>query len=201
MSKLSIATRSPGAAVEVTEAERVVLSDGVGGKTGPLRGNRRGTGQALAPSSEAVGVEQLLHGGLSDLRALLPEAIGELATTDPRLEDPRTEQLVYDMGRGGVLEPGLAPRLRREGVETVVIGEALPLVVAGPADAHLATGFGHIAELVVEREQATSAVAVGDDLVWGHGGGLLGLCARSHSIHHRPHQVRDMQPQPADRKA
>ena len=66
-----------------------------------------------------------------------------------------------------------------------MFGDALALVVTGATGAPLATGGGHVAELIREREQTTAVV--GDDLVRGHGGGLLrGLRARSHRVHHCP---------------
>ena len=34
-----------------------------------------------------------------------------------------------------------------------------------------------------------------DDLSWGHGGGLLWLCARNHRVHRHPLQRVDVQPQ------
>ena len=66
-----------------------------------------------------------------------------------------------------------------------MFGGALALVATGVTGAPLATGGGHVAELIREREQTTAVV--GDDLVRGHGGGLLrGLRARSHRVHHCP---------------
>ena len=66
-----------------------------------------------------------------------------------------------------------------------MLGGARPLVGTGATDAPLATGGGHVVERIREREPTTAAI--GDDLVRGHGGGLVrGLCARRHRVRHCP---------------
>ena len=86
----------------VAEPERLDLPGGVGGQSRRRRGDRRGPGDALGSAAQPVVDEQLLHRRLADPVAAFGEPVGVLAAAERRLDHGQRQQVLDDVGRGGV---------------------------------------------------------------------------------------------------
>jgi hypothetical protein len=120
---------------------------------------------------EPVGHQVPLHGGRGDGVAPVPEPIGVLAAPDGRLHHGQGEQLGHHVGGGGVGQLGRPPGLRHQRLESVALGQGLPLVVAGAGHPEHSAGLGHISGFSGQIQQTDTSLI--DDLCWGHGDGLL----------------------------
>ena len=76
-----------------------------------------------------------------------PKPIGVLATADGGNGDRQGQEGLDDVGGGGLGHLGRSALLGHQRLEPVAVGDALPLVVAGPRDAEDPAGLGDIAHL------------------------------------------------------
>jgi len=98
--------------------------------------------------------------------------IGVSATADGGLDHRQGQQALDDMGGRGLGHLGGPAVLGHQRVEPGVVGQLLPLVVAGPRDREDPAGLRHVVGPLGVLQHRDAALV--DDLCWGHGAGLLG---------------------------
>ena len=119
----------------------------LGHEPGGHRGDGRRPGQTLAPASQPVGHQVLLHGRLGDGRT--PGRRGGRRTGEQPMVGSTTARVnrarpprgwAWRWASAACAVPWASRRL-----EAVALGHVLPLVVPGPRHAEDPTGLGHVA--------------------------------------------------------
>jgi hypothetical protein len=135
---------------------------------------------------------------LGQNKSPLDESVGELASAQRRACDGQGQELFEHVGGRRARHLGTTAILGHQRLEAVVIGDGLPLVVAGARDTESSAGLAHVAASLGLGEQRDAALI--DNVIRGHGGGLLDFLLETTESTTRPAFRSSVQPQPWDRK-
>ena len=185
-----------GSGGEVTEPERPgpgIIND----ETARRRGQLRQRGDALTAMTQTMATQDLLCSTRRDLETAKPKVMGVATSSESGTHHRFREQFVDHPRRGLVRHRWRPATLGHQRVETVRLSSSRPPVIRRARDPERATRLRHIRLAGTFHHPNTTMV---NDLLWGHGGGLLWLFGRNQRVHRRGHHVVDLQPQPVNRK-